>query len=41
MELARREAAFLGVPLGKYSVQFAGAAKMFKADIWVGDSRNI
>lgn len=41
MESVRREAVMLGIPLGEYAAQFAGAAKRFEADIWVGYERNI
>ena len=41
MVAARQEAAALGIPLGEYAAQFAGAAKRFEADIWVGYNRNI
>lgn len=41
MEIAKQEAAVLGVSLGEYAAQFAGAAKRFQCDIWVGYDRNI
>lgn len=41
MHIARQEAAMLGIPLGEYAAQFAGAAKRFNAEIWVGYDRNI
>ena len=41
MTIARQEAGILGVALGEYAAQFAGAAKRFAADIWVGYDRNI
>ena len=41
VEMAKQEAATLGIPLGEYAAQFAGAAKRFESDIWVGYDRNI
>ena len=41
MAVAQQEADALGVTLGEYAAQFAGAAKRFAADIWVGYDRNI